>query len=225
MIYESAAYIILTMPSLDLQLNYLNNMMAQQNAVVGESFDLLKHQCLINVKFIHAVGSNSLDSLKAIIQYLKINIVICNVLGNLYRYHLKQITPLLIECYKIANSDENNSLPKRIRKAVIQLLECFILSINSQVDILEIQGLFQVIAADYIQSSDQREPLVLSLLANIFEKIDVRIRNTPISPCLYPLMMLLEPSCNSLARYPESDNRYCVFSYITNAHPELFGFS
>lgn len=47
MVYESAAYIILTMPSLDLQLNYLNSIMAQQNVVVGESFDLLKHRCLI----------------------------------------------------------------------------------------------------------------------------------------------------------------------------------
>ncbi|CAO3680969.1 unnamed protein product [Rhizopus microsporus] len=155
MVYESAAYIILTMPSLDLQLNYLNSIMAQQNVV-----------------FIHAVGSKSLDSLKAIIQYLKINIVICKVLGSLYVHHLRQIIPSLIECYKIANGDENSSLPKHIRKAVIQLLECFILSIHSQVDISEIQGLLQVIAADYVQSSDQREPLVLSLLANIFEKID-----------------------------------------------------
>ncbi|RCI01261.1 Karyopherin transporter [Rhizopus azygosporus] len=86
--------------------------------------------------------------------------------------HDRQIIPSLIECYKIANGDENSSLPKHIRKAVIQLLECFILSIHSQVDISEIQGLLQVIAADYVQSSDQREPLVLSLLANIFEKID-----------------------------------------------------
>lgn len=106
---------------------------------------------------------------------MKINIVICKVLGSLYVHHLRQIIPSLIECYKIANGDENSSLPKHIRKAVIQLLECFILSIHSQVDISEIQGLLQVIAADYVQSSDQREPLVLSLLANIFEKIDVRI--------------------------------------------------
>lgn len=178
MVYESAAYIILTMPSLDLQLNYLNSIMAQQNAVVGESFDLLKHRYLIKVKFIHAVGSNCLDSLKAIIQYLKINIVICKVLGSLYGHHLKQIIPSLIECYNITNNDENSSLPKHIRKAVIQLLESFILSINSQADISEIQGLLQVITADYVQFSDQREPLVLSLLANIFGKIDVCIRNT-----------------------------------------------
>ncbi|ORE09740.1 ARM repeat-containing protein [Rhizopus microsporus var. microsporus] len=155
MLYESAAYIILTMPSLDLQLSYLNSIMARQNTV-----------------FIHAVGSSSLDSLKAIIQYLKINIVICKVLGSLYGHHLKQIIPSLIECYKIANDDEHSLLHKHIRKAIIQLLECFILSINSQVDISEIQGLLQVIAAGYVQSNDQREPLVLSLLTDIFEKID-----------------------------------------------------
>lgn len=117
---------------------------------------------------------NSVFSLKRVIQYLKVNIAVCKAIGNAYSHQFIQITPFMIQCYKVTNSINNGTLCKHVKQLILELLETLILQIKMEVNIPEIQTLLQVILIDYSQEVDRREPRVLSLLTAVFEKIEVK---------------------------------------------------
>ncbi|KAG0940317.1 hypothetical protein G6F57_005630 [Rhizopus arrhizus] len=155
MVYEAAANMISIVSPLSLQQQYLNNLLDKQNKEMT-SYTM----------------ENSVISLKRVIQYLKINIAVCKAIGIAYSHQFIQITPFMIQYYKVTNSFSNGTLCKYVKQLILELLETLILQIKMEVNIPEIQTLLQIILIDYSQEANQREPRVLSLLTAIFEKIE-----------------------------------------------------
>ncbi|RCI02386.1 Karyopherin transporter, partial [Rhizopus stolonifer] len=123
---------------------------------------------------------STVQSLKTIIQVLRVNIAVCKPVGPIFKTQLQETIPMLTQCYELASQHINHhdaqvQLYHRIRKLILELLETFFLS-HEKMDMQDQTMLFHLVRAilmDYRNCSDlsKREPTVLSLLTSLFEKI------------------------------------------------------
>ncbi|CAO3697298.1 unnamed protein product [Rhizopus stolonifer] len=154
MVYEATANLIFTFPP-NTHKKYLHKLMEKENA-----------------KMTTFVMDGGASYMKTIIQYLKVNIVVCKTLGAIYSHQFVKITLFITECYKLANSANSGSLSRHIKQLILELLESLILQNDTQMNMTEIVALLQIVMIDYCQENNEREAKVLSLLTALLEKTE-----------------------------------------------------
>ncbi|KAI9470617.1 MAG: armadillo-type protein [Benjaminiella poitrasii] len=133
--------------------------------------------------------TNSILSMKVIINMIRVNIATCKRIGfSLFRNQIRSVAHMLFQYYKISsqeiNSTSNNSHTQRlyitIRKLILHLFQIFVISADDKLQTLlqkEDDGilifeLLQIVFTDYRQTSvepEKTEADVLSLLTSLVE--------------------------------------------------------